>query len=51
VAISYNQQVDVRIQALTTMLEPLMIILMGIGAAIIVFAIMLPILQLNQMVG
>ncbi len=51
IAISYRQQVDVRIQALTTLLEPLMIVLMGIGAAIIVFAIMLPILQLNQMVG
>ena len=51
VAVSYNQQVDVRIQALTTLLEPLMIVFMGIGAAIVVFGIMLPILQLNQMVG
>lgn len=51
IAISYRQQVDVRIQAMTTLIEPLMIILMGIGAGIIVFAIMLPILQLNQMVG
>ena len=50
VAISYRQQVDAQIQALTTMLEPLMIVFMGIGAAIIVFAIMMPILQLNQMV-
>lgn len=51
VAISYKQQVDVRIQALTTILEPIMIVFMGIGAAIVVFGIMLPILQLNQMVG
>lgn len=51
VAISYKQQVDVRIQALTTIMEPIMIVIMGIGAAIIVFGIMLPILQLNQMVG
>lgn len=51
VAISYKQQVDVRIQALTTVLEPVMIVFMGIGAAVIVFGIMLPILQLNQMVG
>ncbi len=50
VAISYRQQVDAQIQALTTLLEPLMIVIMGIGAAIIVFAIMMPILQLNQMV-
>jgi general secretion pathway protein F len=51
VAISYKQQVDVRIQALTTILEPIMIVFMGIGAAIVVFGIMLPILQLNQMLG
>jgi general secretion pathway protein F len=51
VAHTYNQQIDVRIQALTTILEPLMIVVMGICAAIVVFAIMLPILQLNQLVG
>lgn len=51
VSISYNQQVDVRIQALTTVLEPVMIVGMGIGAAVIVFGIMLPILELNQMAG
>ena len=51
VSISYKQQVDVRVQALTTIMEPIMIVIMGIGAAIIVFGIMLPILQLNQMVG
>jgi general secretion pathway protein F len=48
VAIAYNQQVDMRVQALTTVLEPLMIVLMGGGVAVIVFAVMLPILQLNQ---
>ena len=51
VAVAYNQQVDMRIQALTTMLEPLMIVIMGIGVAGIVFAVMLPILQLNQTIG
>lgn len=51
VAINYDQQVDAQIQALTSALEPLLIIVMGIVAAIIVFAIMLPILQMNQMVG
>lgn len=48
VAISYNQQVDTRIQAATTLLEPLMIVGMGVAVAFIVFAIMLPILQMNQ---
>lgn len=51
VAMSYNQQTDAKIDALTVVLEPIMIIVMGIGAAIVVFAIMMPILQLNQMVG
>lgn len=51
VAISYNQQTDAKIEALTVVLEPIMIIFMGIGAAVVVFAIMLPILQLNQMVA
>lgn len=48
VAASYEQQVDIRVQAMTKLLEPLMIVGMGIMVAIIVFAIMLPILQLNQ---
>lgn len=51
IAISYNQQVNVSIQALTSLLEPLMIIFMGGGAGAVVFAIMLPILQMNEMVG
>ena len=48
VATSYNQQVNVRITAATTLLEPIMIIIMGISVAFIVFAIMMPILQMNQ---
>lgn len=51
VATAYNQQVDMRIQAMTTLLEPLMIVGMGAGVAVIVFAVMLPILQLNQTLG
>ncbi len=50
VAESYDQQVDMRIQALTTLLEPLMIVIMGIAVAIVVFAVMMPLLQLNQMI-
>jgi len=48
VSTSYKQQVDLRIQAATTLIEPLMIVLMGVAVGFIVFAIMLPILQLNQ---
>lgn len=51
IAVAYNQQVDMRVQALTTILEPMMIVLMGGGVAVIVFAVMLPILQLNQTIA
>jgi general secretion pathway protein F len=50
VAHSYDRQVDMQVQAMTKILEPIMIVAMGVGVAIIVFAIMLPILQLNQTV-
>ena len=48
IAINYKQQVDIRIQAATTLLEPLMIVIMGVAVGFIVFAIMLPIIELNQ---
>lgn len=51
VAVAYNREVDMRIDAMTTLLEPLMIVAMGIAVAVIVFAVMLPILQLNQNIG
>ncbi len=51
VAESYDQQVSLRIDAATTLIEPLMIVFMGIAVGFIVFAIMLPILQLNQSFG
>lgn len=48
ISVNYRQQVDVRIQAATTLLEPLMIVGMGIAVAFIVFAIMLPIIEMNN---
>ena len=45
---SYDQQVNMRIEALTTLLEPMMIVIMGVAVAFIVFSIMLPIMQLNE---
>ncbi len=50
VANAYEAQVEVRITAMTSLLEPAMIVGMGGGVAFIVFSILMPILQLNTMV-
>jgi general secretion pathway protein F len=50
VARSYEAQVEMRIGALTSLLEPVMIVLMGGGVAFIVFSILMPIMQLNTFV-
>ena len=50
VARSYEAQVEMRIGALTSLLEPVMIVAMGGGVAFIVFSILMPIMQLNTFV-
>ncbi len=50
VAKSYESQVEMRITALTSLLEPVMIVCMGGGVAFIVFSILMPIMQLNTFV-
>ncbi|MSP71609.1 MAG: type II secretion system protein GspF [Myxococcales bacterium] len=47
---AYESQVDNRISTMTSLLEPIMIMCMGITIAIIVFAVLMPILQLNDFV-
>lgn len=51
VADSYDQQVDTMVGTLTTLLEPIMILVMGGVVSFIVLSILLPILQLNQLGG
>jgi general secretion pathway protein F len=51
VAAAYESQVDTRVGALTSLLEPLMIVVMGVGVAFIVFSILMPILQINNLAG
>ncbi len=48
VADSYDSQVDNMVSTLTTLLEPVMILVMGGVVSFIVMSILLPILQLNQ---
>jgi general secretion pathway protein F len=50
VADSYESSVNVRIGALTALLEPLMIVMMGAVIAFVAFSILTPILQMNSLV-
>jgi general secretion pathway protein F len=50
VADTYDQQVETKVSAMTSLLEPVMIIAMGGSVAFIVAAILMPILQLNSFV-
>ena len=49
VANAYDAQVETRMAALTSLLEPLMIVVLGGVVAFVVMAILLPILQMNTM--
>lgn len=51
VANAYEAQVETKVGALTTLLEPMMIVLMGLVVAFIVFSILMPILQINTLAG
>ncbi len=51
VADAYDAQVDTKIGAMTALLEPLMIVVMGAAVAFIVASILMPILQINTLAG
>ncbi len=51
VASAYEDQVDTTVAALTSLLEPLMIVVMGGVVAFIVFSVLMPILQINSLAG
>lgn len=48
---SYDYQVKVAIEGLTSLLEPLMIVIMGCVIGIIVFAIMVPMFEMSNLAG
>lgn len=48
---AYDFQVKTKIEGLTSLLEPMMIIVMGCVIGVIVFAIMIPMFQLSSMGG
>ncbi|WP_242394500.1 type II secretion system inner membrane protein GspF [Anaeromyxobacter oryzisoli] len=51
VANAYEGQVETTIGALTSLLEPLMIVMMGGVVGFIVFSVLMPILQINNLAG
>ncbi len=51
VAIAYEGEVELKINRLTTLMEPLLIASMGGVVGFIVFSILMPILEMNEMVG
>jgi general secretion pathway protein F len=48
IARSYEVQVDARLRAMTSLLEPLLLVFMGVIVAFIVFSILLPMLQISS---
>ncbi len=50
VAKAYDTQVETRIQGLTSLLEPLMIVFMGGAVGFIAFAILMPLIQMNEFI-
>jgi len=51
VADAYEDQVDTTVGALTSLMEPIMIVLMGAVVTFIVFSVLMPILQINTLAG
>jgi general secretion pathway protein F len=50
VARAYDAQVETRVTALTSLLEPLMIVIMGGAVGFIAFAILMPLIQMNDFI-
>ena len=51
VAETYDNEVETTVAGLTSVLEPIIIIVMGVVVGFIVLSILLPIFQLNQFAG
>ena len=48
VADSYELQIEQKVTRLTAVLEPVMIVVMGLVVGLMVFAIIMPMLEINQ---
>ena len=47
---SYEKEIEAKILALTSMIEPVMILTMGLVVSFIVISILLPIFEMNQLI-
>ena len=47
---AYDAQVEAKVQTLTSALEPLIIVGMGVMVAFLMFSILMPMLQMNEMI-
>jgi len=48
---AYEREVDMAIMGMTSLIEPIMIAAMGAAVGFVVLSILLPIFEMNQMVG
>jgi general secretion pathway protein F len=48
---AYDRETSTTIQRFTTLLEPLMIVVMGVAVGFVIFSIMQPIMQMTEMAG
>ena len=51
VARAYDTQVETKVQGLTSLLEPLIMVVMGGAVGFIAISILLPLVQLNDFAG
>jgi general secretion pathway protein F len=51
VAHAYDMEIDLKMGRLTTLLEPMMILIMGGSVAFVVFSILMPIMEMNEFVS
>jgi type IV pilus assembly protein PilC len=47
----YDREVDVAVKGLTSMIEPLIMVVMGVVVGAIVLAMFLPMFEMSQMAG
>jgi general secretion pathway protein F len=51
IAEAYEEEVETKVAALTSLLEPFLILVMGLMVGFIVLSILLPILQMSRLLG